>query len=144
MRDASIYRMDLDYFDEPYRIDKFEELFDKKEEDKKDDDKKKEKDGDKKDGDKKDGDKKDEDKKDKDDDKKKADKDTLVVINMQGMLDRITRVSPSFGSQGLPVVLKKGEKTYVFYASNHDGGQTATFRTVLENGRGSCRERVCK
>src|SRR3546814_16024735 len=48
MRDASIYRMDLDYFDEPYRIDKFEELFDKKEEDKKDDDKKKEKDGDRK------------------------------------------------------------------------------------------------
>src|SRR3546814_19448885 len=77
MQDANIYRMDLDYFDETYRIDKFEELFDKKEEDKKDDDKKKEKDGDKKDGDKKDGDKKDEDKKDKDDDKKKADKDTL-------------------------------------------------------------------
>src|SRR3546814_18103192 len=85
MRDSSIYRIDLDYFDEPYRSYEFEELFDKKEEDNKDDDKKKEKDGDKKDGDKKDGDKKDEDKKDKDDDKKKADKDTLVVINMQGM-----------------------------------------------------------
>src|SRR3546814_13075741 len=28
--------------------------------------------------------------------------------------------------------LFRSEKTYVFYASNHDGGQTATFRTVLE------------
>src|SRR3546814_20993710 len=61
---------------------------------------------------------------------------------MQGMLDRITRVSPSFGSQGLPVVFKKGEKTYVFYASNHDGGQTATFRTVLEPFESDTTEKV--
>src|SRR3546814_2642627 len=50
MRDASIYRMDLDYFDETYRIDKFEELFEKTEEDKKTEEKKKEQEGDKKEG----------------------------------------------------------------------------------------------
>src|SRR3546814_17218969 len=45
MRDASIYRMALDYFDQPYRIDQFEKLFDKTQADKKDDTTKKKKEG---------------------------------------------------------------------------------------------------
>lgn len=106
MRDASIYRMDLDYFDSPYRMDKFEELFT--------------------------------DSTAKDNDKKKPD----VVINMQGLSDRITRISPGFGSQSRPDVFKKGEKTYVLYLSNHEGGQTATFRTVLEPFEHNKTERV--
>ena len=103
MRDASIYRMALDDFDEPYRIDKFEELFEEK--------------------------KKDESDKDSD---STATADVPIVINTQGLLDRIARIGPAFGTQSGPKAFKKGEKTYIFYTSNHDGGRRALYRTVRE------------
>ena len=115
MRDASIYRMALDDFDEPYRIDKFEELFEEK---KKDDDSKKM-------GKDKAGEKG-------DDADSTAIANTPIVINAQGLLDRITRIGPAFGTQSNPKTFKKGEKTYIFYASNHDGGRRALYRTVRE------------
>src|SRR5690606_5071652 len=68
MRDASIYRMALDDFDEPYRIDKFDELFEEKKKEKDNDSKKKGKD-------------KDEDKEDDADSTKAA--NTPIVINTQ-------------------------------------------------------------
>ncbi len=118
MRDASIYRLALDDFDEPYRIDKFDELFeDKKKDDKGNDDSKKES-------------------KDKDakTDSTSKEKQPIepIVINTQGLLDRITRISPAFGTQSNPKAFKKGEKTYVFYFSNHEGGRGALFRTVFQ------------
>src|SRR5690606_36785671 len=118
MRDASIYRMALDDFDEPYRIDKFDELFEEK--------KKDEKDG----GSKKKAKDKDDKKEDDADSTKTA--NTPIVINTQGLLDRITRIGPAFGTQSNPKNFKKGEKTYIFYASNHDGGRRALYRTVRE------------
>src|SRR5690606_23185094 len=82
MRNASIYRMALDDFDEPYRIDKFEGLFEEK---KKDDDSKKK-------GKDKAGEKG-------DDADSTATANTPIVINTQGLLDRITRIGPAFGTQ---------------------------------------------
>ncbi|MFB2121177.1 LpqB family beta-propeller domain-containing protein [Parapedobacter sp. 2B3] len=120
MRDASIYRMELDDFDEPYRIDKFDELF----QEKKKDEKEKDSDGKKK-GKDKDGEKGD------DADSTEA-ADTPIVINTQGLLDRITRIGPAFGTQSNPKAFKKGEKTYIFYASNHESGRRALYRTVRE------------
>ena len=117
MRDASIYRMALDDFDEPYRIDKFDELFEEKKKEKDNDSKKKGKD-------------KDEDKEDDADSTKAA--NTPIVINTQGLLDRITRIGPAFGTQSGPKTFKKGDKTYIFYTSNHDGGRRALYRTVRE------------
>ncbi|SEL62466.1 S41 family peptidase [Parapedobacter koreensis] len=103
MRDASIYRMALDNFDEPYRMDKFDALFEEKKEDKKDS-------------------------------TKTADKKPLgpIVINTQGLLDRITLISPAFGTQTGTSIFKKGEKTYIFYYSNHEGGRGALFRTIIQ------------
>src|SRR5690606_9858423 len=110
MRDASIYRMALDDFDEPYRVDKFDELFKEKNKDEKDDDSKKK-------GKDKDGDA-----------DSMATANTPIVINTQELLDRITRISPALGTQSSPKTFKKGEKTYIFYASNHDGGRRALYR----------------
>ncbi|MBK1442347.1 PD40 domain-containing protein [Parapedobacter sp. ISTM3] len=103
MRDASIYRMALDNVDEPYRMDKFDALFEEKNEDNKKDSTK--------------------------NDKKAAEP---IVINTQGLLDRITLIGPTFGTQGGTSIFKKGEKTYIFYYSNHEGGRSALFRTVIQ------------
>jgi len=118
MRDASIYRMALDDFDEPYRLDKFDALFEEKKKNEK------EKDSKKKDNAK-------DDEKDDDADSAAAAK-APIVINTQGLLNRITRIGPAFGTQSNPATFKKGEKTYIFYTSNHDGGRRALYRTVRE------------
>ena len=55
-----------------------------------------------------------------------------IVINTQGLLGRITRVSPAFGTQGNPRTFQKGKKTYIFYTSNHDGGRRTLYRTIRE------------
>ena len=102
MSEASIYRMALDNFDEPYRSAKFEALFEVRTKDS----------------------------------NSKADSVAAakapIVINTQGLLDRITRVSPAFGTQSEPEVFRKGDKTYVFYTTNHEGGRRALYRTIRE------------
>lgn len=115
MRDASIYRMALDNFDEPYRIDKFDALFAEKGDDKKPGTSGKPK-------------------TDSVDSTKANNKKIKepIIINTQGLLDRITLISPRFGSQGGVSVFQKGEKTYIFYHSNHEGGRGALFRTIVE------------
>ncbi|TJZ59833.1 PDZ domain-containing protein [Sphingobacterium olei] len=104
MQNASIYRMALDNFDEDYRISKFDELFNETEKPTKDTTNA----------------------------KKSTAPSPVVAINTQGLLDRISLVSPAFGTQANPTILKKGEKTYVFYSSNHGEGRTALYRTVME------------
>ncbi|MGB4845107.1 MAG: S41 family peptidase, partial [Ferruginibacter sp.] len=66
--------------------------------------------------------------------KKAASKaDSVIVhIDMERIMERIEQVSPSFGSQGLVAVYQKGEKTIVFYASNHDEGKPGLWKTVIE------------
>lgn len=110
---SRIYRMALDDYDEPYRIDKFDELFETKKEDKTE----------VKDGDKKGG-AKTETKKDK--------VPATIVINTQNLMDRIELIGPAFGTQMGVDVFAKGDKTYVFYNSNHEGGAGASYRTVIE------------
>ncbi len=121
MENASLYRMALENFDEPYRISKFDELFKDPEKDKEKKDSTATKDN---------KDVKDKDKKEKPaekDDKKKL----LVTIDVQGLSDRITQVSPNAGTQYNPQVFAKGEKTYLFYMSNHEG-KWATYRITFE------------
>jgi tricorn protease len=56
------------------------------------------------------------------DEKKKDKKDTIVVtIETEGIMERMERVGPSFGSQRGAFVVKDGDKTIVFYGSNHEG-----------------------
>jgi len=63
-------------------------------------------------------------------DKKKGKKDTVVVtIETEGIMERIERVGPSFGSQGGAFVVESKGKTMVFYGSNHEGNQTLYMTT---------------
>lgn len=116
MQNASIYRMALDNFDEEYRTSKFDELF-KEAPKTTPDSTKKGTDAAKKEPVKAES---------------AAKGKTVVTINTQGLLDRITQVSPAFGTQFSPQLLKKGDKDYVFYYSNHSEGKGAIYRTVME------------
>lgn len=110
LQNPKVYRVALDKFDDPFRADKFDELFKKEE-------------------------KKEEKKDDKKDDKKPAEKKAPepVTINTAKIMDRIDQISPSFGSQYGPLhILQKGDKTTVFYISNHADGRSALWKTVLE------------
>ncbi len=97
MQDASIYKMDLDYFDGPYKADKFDELF------------------------------------------AEAKKDSAsaagiqIQVNTQHLRDRITRISPAFGSQTNVFTTRKGNKDYVYFHSNHEGGRMAVYRTIIQD-----------
>ncbi|WP_410220384.1 S41 family peptidase [Pedobacter sp.] len=128
MEDAHVYRMALDYYDTPYRSDKFDELFKENppvtpkettpaKEDKKATDTAKKK-----------------------TEEKPATK--LITINTQRILDRIELVSPPFGTQYLTDVIAKGDKTYVFYTSSHEGLPMSTYRTVIEPFENNKTEKV--
>ena len=103
MPDAKVYRMALENMDDPYRIDKYNELF--KEE------------------------KKDTSKKDK---TPKEDSIKSIAIDTDMIMERLEQISPSFGAQFLQAVYQKGEKTTVLYTSNHGEGKNALWKTVIE------------
>lgn len=111
MGNASIYRMSLENFDEPYRSVKFDELFEEKPERKKDTTDRE---------------------KDKDTPSKKEDKKKVVVrIDVNGLSDRIQQVSPSGGTQSNPQTFAKGEKKFLFFQSNHEG-KSGVYRVSYE------------
>lgn len=99
---AHIYRVPLEKLDEPYRGDKLMELF----------------------------------KEEKKDTTKKAATpvpDTkLITIDTDLLMERLEQVGPTQGAQYLQALYQKGEKTTVFYASNHGDGPTALWKTVVE------------
>lgn len=107
--DAHIYRMALDTYDTPFETEKFAALF--KEEEKKDADKEK-------------------DKKEKAEDSVKE--KIKITINKNGLMDRIERISPEFGSQSNTYLITKDETTYIYYLSNHDEGNLNVWRTITK------------
>ncbi|RZM28414.1 MAG: PDZ domain-containing protein [Pedobacter sp.] len=140
MQNGHVYRMALDEYDEPYRSSKFDELFpDEKKEEKKED----------KPADKKPVDKKKPAKKGDTTAKAGAKPDaktekpaTVITIDTQNIMDRIDQISPGFGTQYGMDVFAKGDKTYVFYASDHEGGSPAIYRTIIEPFENNKTERV--
>ena len=114
-QNSHVYRVALEKLDEPYRYDKYNELF--KEE--------------KKDTTQKDTVKKDSTKKDSTQ-KTAAAKPPVVTVDMDGLMDRLELISPSFGGQQLLGLLQKDNKTTVLYGSNHSEGRNALWKTVLE------------
>lgn len=114
-RDAHIYRMPLQKFDEAFKLDKFKDLF--KEEKKDEDDKKGKKSSTKK-------------KPLSEQPTPKAPAD--MVINTEDLMKRLERISPAFGSQATPFVIQKGEKTLVYYTSDQSEGKRAIYRTTLQ------------
>lgn len=128
-RNTKIYRMPLRKWDTPYRSDKFDELF--AEEEKKEDEKEEIKKDEKEEA----TEAKKEETADKEGEKeeKKEDEKTPVIIDFDRMMERIQRISPSFGTQSQPYVLQKDEKTTVLYISNHDEGKSSIWKTTIED-----------
>ena len=106
MQNARVYRVPLENIDEPYRLDKFNELF---KEEKKDSIKK-------------------------DTTKKAAVIDTLksIVIDTDLIMERLELISPALGAQFLQAVYHKADKTTVLYSSNHGEAKNALWKTLIE------------
>ena len=102
LQQPKIYRMALEKFDQPYRMDKFDALF---KEEKKDTTKKKE---------------------------SKDSVVANIKIDTDKIMDRLEQVGPDFGSQYLVSVLQKENKTFVLYISDHAEGKPALYKTTLE------------
>ena len=94
---SKVYQMALDKYEKPFKIDKVNELFAKK-----------------------------------DTSKKKEENKVNVSINTKGLMDRLTRISPSFGNQSNISIIKDGSKTHVLYISNHDEGLPKLWKTTIE------------
>lgn len=109
LQSPKIYRVALEKLDDPFRIDRFNELF---REEKKDTANGK-----------------------KDTAAKLAPQvpdNSPLVIDMDNIMERIELISPPFGDQYLQALYQKGEKTTVLYTSNHGEGRNALWKTVLE------------
>jgi C-terminal processing protease CtpA/Prc len=110
MENPKVYRLALEKMDQPYRMDKYNELF------------------------------KDQttptDTSAKIDTAKKmippVGQSTAITIDMENIMERLETVSPPFGSQYLQYVYGKGEKTIVLYTSNHGEGKPALWKTTIE------------
>ena len=118
LQDPRLYRVALENMDSEYRMNKFDELFrpeEKKEEPKKADKK----------------------------EPAKEDKPLKpIVIDADGFMKRVELIGPSFGSQYGPSVFQKNGKTYIYFATNHDQGKNAIYRTILEPFENSKTEKV--
>lgn len=109
-QDPKVYRVALEKFDDPFKSDKYEELF---KEEKKDT-------ASKKDSTKKET-------------KPKIDSvENAVSIDTIDIMDRLEQVSPDFGSQYLINVFQDDDKTIAFYISNHAEGKFALWKTTYE------------
>lgn len=65
-----------------------------------------------------------------------------LSLNPVKIMDRLERVSPSFGSQYGGMAVQQGGKTYVFYLSNQVEGKPAVYRTVYEDFKEPKTEKV--
>lgn len=109
LQNPKVYRLALEKMDEPYRTEKYNDLF--KDQAPKDTTTKK------------------------DTTKKMIPpvvQTTALSIDMENIMERLEAVSPPFGSQYLEYVYGKGEKTFVLYISNHGEGRYALWKTTIE------------
>ena len=112
-RDARIFRMPLQKFDDLFKLDKFNDLFKETRKDST---------------------------ADKSKDNKAAAKKTEqapkppaeITINTEDLMKRLERISADFGNQRSPYVIQKGEKTHVFYMSNQADGKWNLYHTTLQ------------
>jgi len=104
MQNARVYRLPLEKVDEPYRLDKFNELF---REEKKDTSKKAASPA-------------------------PAPENKSITVDTDRIMERIEQVSPSLGAQFLASVWQKGDKTTVLYVSNHGENRNALWKTIIE------------
>ncbi len=112
-QNPNLYRLPLQRYDQSYRSQKYDELFVEKENEKDTEI------------------------------TSQTDKDSInVQIDTEQLLMRWESIGPSFGFQGNPVVIRKQEKTYVLFTSNHDEGKTALWKMTLEDFEKNKTEKV--
>ncbi len=111
-KNARIYQMALDKYDKPFKSDKYNALFKKEA-------------------------------KTKDTDKKDEGKTTPITnINTDGLMKRLSRISPNFGQQFNPSIIVKNKKSHIVYTSNHGGGEFQLWKTILTPFKDSKTERI--
>lgn len=103
MSSPKVYRLPLEKLDEPYRMDKFDELF---KEEKKDTAKKTA--------------------------VAATDEVKPISIDRDLMMERLETITPFLGGQYLQAVNQKAGKTTVLFMSNHGEGRNALWKTVSE------------
>lgn len=137
MQKSNIYRMALDWFDEPYKSEKFDKLFTEEKKETKPSEKEKDN-KDKKD--KKDTENKEE--KDKKDEKEKEPVIKELKINPENTLDRIELVTDRYGYQDDPSVFLDDKKEILFFNSNQDNGKKQLFKKVFSDFEPAKSEKV--
>lgn len=112
MQKSNIYKASLDWFDEAYKSEKFDNLFveEKKVE-----------------------------KKEKKEEKKELKE---LTVNPEGFLERIEMVTDRFGYQTNPFLFSEDKKQYLFYNSNQDNGKFQLFRNVTSDFEESKTDKV--
>lgn len=132
LQKSNIYRMALDWFDEPYKSEKFDSLFVEE---------KKEAKPDKAEKDKNDSKDKKEDNKEKKEEKKEPVIKELKV-NPENTLERIELVTDRYGYQDDPVVFASDKKEILFFNSNQDNGKKQLFKKVFADFEPAKSEKV--
>ncbi|MGK6343250.1 S41 family peptidase [Chryseobacterium sp. DT-3] len=114
MQKSNIYRMALDWFDEPYKSEKFDKLFIEEQ-------KSSEKTKDKKE------------KKDENKDKKKEKEPVIkeLKVDPENTLERIELVTDRYGYQDNPTVFADDKKETLLFNSNQDNGKKQLFKKVF-------------
>ncbi|MDR6489547.1 Tol biopolymer transport system component/C-terminal processing protease CtpA/Prc [Chryseobacterium vietnamense] len=133
MQKANIYRMALDWFDEPFKSEKFDNLFTEEKKEEKSPDKEKDK------KDKKD--KKDEEK----NKEKKEEKEPVIKelkVNPDDTLDRIELVTDRYGYQDDPAIFTDDKKEILLFNSNQDNGKRQLYKKVFTDFEPAKSEKV--
>lgn len=127
MQKSNIYRMALDWFDEPYKSEKFDKLFIEEKKDKSTEKDTKEKKG-------------------KKEEKEKEKEKTPVVkelkVNPDYTLERIELVTDRYGSQEDPTVFADDKKEILLFNSNQDNGKKQLFKKVFTDFEPAKSEKV--
>lgn len=111
---SKIYQMALEKFEEPFKIEKYNSLFEEEKSEAKDKTSKNQEN------------------KDNEDEKEKVITKPTIKINTTDLMERLKTISPNYGEQGKPSVIEKDKKTYIIYISNHGEGKSQLWKTILE------------
>ncbi|KAA2216089.1 S41 family peptidase [Chryseobacterium sediminis] len=130
MQKSNIYRMALDWFDEPFKSEKFDNLFTEEKKETKSSDKDKDK----------------KNKKEDDKDKEKKEEKEPVIkelkVNPEDTLDRIELVTDRYGYQDDPAVFSDDKKEILLFNSNQDNGKRQLFKKVFTDFEPAKSEKV--
>jgi len=130
MQKSNIYRMALDWFDEPFKSEKFDNLFTEEKKEEKSPDKEKDK----------------KDKKDEETNKEKKEEKEPVIkelkVNPDDTLDRIELVTDRYGYQDDPAVFTDDKKEILLFNSNQDNGKRQLYKKVFTDFEPAKSEKV--